>query len=167
MCIRDRVKTGNLWISIPIHMLVNSVSVLGNFLSLYAGYEIGSLLYQISCWAGGLLALILFASALAKRLRPLSLDRGILPELSRSRRAGMLFGNTGAIAIILYLSLIHIWTGSTILNPILNLRKPRTSSAVLTKSNRIWNGKLPWTACCVEMWALAKPRWHCAPLSSA
>lgn len=96
------VKTGNLWISIAIHMLVNSVSVLGNFLSLYAGYEIGSLLYQISCWAGGLLALILFASALAKGLRPLSLDRGILPELSRSRRAGMLFGNTGAIAIILY-----------------------------------------------------------------
>src|SRR5699024_980286 len=42
------------------------------------------------------------------------------------------------------------------------IKKHKISSAVLRKSNRIWNESARWIGCCAVMLATEKPRWRFA-----
>ena len=42
--------------------------------------------------------------------------------------------------------------------------RPTTSSAASPRSSGTWSSPGPWTGCCAEMWATARPRWPSGPL---
>ena len=58
-------------------------------------------------------------------------------------------------------------TGSGTSRPALITTRPTTSCTPPPRSSRTWKRATPWIGCSAAMWAWARPKWRCAPPSSA